>query len=82
MSNKIFKQDEIEIFVAKNKLKNMISYLCKISGVSRSGYYNAFSSKSQKAFNFKRRKKGARQSKMTLQGQLGILYKSYFSDPS
>jgi len=66
--------------------------LCKISGVSRSGYYNYFSSKSQKArekrdmkdalvrdiilnaFNFKRRKKGARQIKMTLQGQFGILY--------
>ncbi len=70
----------------------MISYLCKISGVSRSGYYNYFSSKSQKArekreaadksvrdiilkaFNFKRRKKGARQIKMTLQGQFRILY--------
>ena len=25
----------------------MISYLCKIAGVSRSGYYNYFSSKSQ-----------------------------------
>jgi putative transposase len=78
--------------VIKNKLKNMISYLCKISGVSRSGYYNYFSSKSQKArekrdmqdesvrdiilkaFNFKRRKKGARQIKMTLKGQFGILY--------
>lgn len=70
----------------------MISYLCKISGVSRSGYYNYFSSKSQnarekrdvqdesvrdiimKAFNFKRRKKGARQIKMTLQRQFGIVY--------
>jgi putative transposase len=70
----------------------MISYLCKISGVSRSGYYNYYSSKSHKArqvrdvedeavrdiilkaFNFKRRKKGARQIKMTLQGQFGILY--------
>lgn len=70
----------------------MISYLCKISGVSRSGYYNYFSSQSQKArakrqatdesvrdiilkaFNFKRRKKGARQIKMTLQGQFGVLY--------
>lgn len=70
----------------------MISYLCRILRVSRSGYYNYFSSKSQKArekrfmkdesvrdiilkaFNFKRRKKGARQIKMTLQGQFGILY--------
>lgn len=82
----------IEEVIAKNKLKNMISYLCKISGVSRSGYYNYFSSKSQKAreernvkdelfrdiilkaFNFKRRKKCARQIKMTLQGQFGIVY--------
>jgi transposase InsO family protein len=66
--------------------------LCEISGVSRSGYYNYFSLKSQKArekcdakdalvrdiilkaFNFKRRKKGARQIKMTLQGHFGILY--------
>ena len=70
----------------------MIGYLCKISEVLRSGYYNYFSSKSQhvrqkrdaedevvrdiilKAFNFKRRKKGARQIKMTLQGQFGTLY--------
>lgn len=70
----------------------MTSYLCMISGVSRSGYYNYFSLKSQKAreernakdeldrdiilkaFNFKRRKKGARQIKMTLQGQFGIVY--------
>lgn len=70
----------------------MVNYLCNVSGVSRSGYYNYFSSKSQKtrekreakdqlvrdvilkAFNFKRRKKGARQIKMTLQGQYGILY--------
>jgi putative transposase len=70
----------------------MISYLCKSLGVSRSGYYNYFSSKSQnarqkrdvkdesvrdiilKAFNFKRRKKGARQIKMTLKGEFGIIY--------
>jgi putative transposase len=29
------------------KLKNMVSYLCKESGVSRSGYYNYFSAHSQ-----------------------------------
>lgn len=70
----------------------MIRYLCKISGVSRSGYYNYFSMKSQKlreqrdsqdeivkeivlkAYNFKARKKGARQIKMTLEGQYGIIY--------
>jgi putative transposase len=70
----------------------MISYLCKIIGVSRSGYYNYFSLKSQeardkhdieddamrdiilKAYNFKRRKKGARQIKMTLTGKFNTIY--------
>ncbi len=78
--------------VKEHKLKNMIKYLCKLVGVSRSGYYNYFSLKSQiardkqdredmvlrdiilKAFNFKRRKKGARQIKMTLAGCFGIVY--------
>lgn len=78
--------------IEKYKLKNMISYLCEFVGVSRSGYYNYFSLKSQesrakrdckddavrdiilKAFNFKRRKKGARQIKMTLENQFGIVY--------
>lgn len=70
----------------------MISYLCKTAGISRSGYYNYFSSKSLrgrkkrnnkdeiardiilKAYNFKGRKKGAKQIKMTLEGQFGIVY--------
>ena len=70
----------------------MISHLCKISGVSRSGYYNYYSAKSLrrrqqrnyqddevrdiilKAYNFKGRKKGARQIKMTLEGEFGIVY--------
>lgn len=70
----------------------MISYLCETVGVSRSGYYNYFSLRSQKvryqrdsedekirdiilkAFNFKKRKKGARQIKMTLEGYFGIVY--------
>jgi putative transposase len=70
----------------------MVSYLCKIAGVSRSGYYNYFSLQSKeqrdkrddeddivkenilKAFNFKGRKKGARQIKMTLEGQYNITY--------
>lgn len=70
----------------------MVSYLCKITGVTRSGFYNYFSSKSQKrrmskeerdlilkenilkAFCFKRRQKGARQIKMTLEGQFQIIY--------
>jgi len=70
----------------------MVSHLCKVAKVSRSGYYNCFSSQSQNykfqrdkedelirdnilnAYNFKGRKKGARQIKMTLEGQFGIVY--------
>ena len=70
----------------------MVSYLCIVAKVSRSGYYNYFSSKSQdyrslrdkddelirdnilRAYNFKGRKKGARQIKMTLGGRFGIVY--------
>jgi len=82
----------IRSILEKHHLKNMVSYLCKIEGVSRSGYYNYFSLKSQnsrtqrdqkdeklrdiilKAYHFKRRKKGARQIKMTLQNQFNIKY--------
>jgi putative transposase len=82
----------INAIIKKYKLKNLLSYLCKIAGVSRSGYYNFFSLQRQKAmeqkekqdhkvkaiilkaYNFKRRKKGARQIKMTLAGQYGIIY--------
>ena len=70
----------------------MITHLCEISGVSRSGYYNYFNDKSKvtrdildradelvrdnilKAYNFKGRKKGARQIKMTLEGEFRIVY--------
>ena len=70
----------------------MITHLCEVSEVSRSGYYNYFTVKSKnsrdnldradelvrdnilKAYNFKGRKKGARQIKMTLEGQFGIVY--------
>jgi len=70
----------------------MISYLCNVAKVSRSGYYNYFCYKSQnsrqeqdkqdeilrdvilQAYNFKRRKKGARQIKMTLKHHYGIVY--------
>ena len=66
--------------------------MCKISGVSRSGYYKYFSADTikiresnevrdleskeniLKAYNFKNRKKGARQIKMTLNNYLGINY--------
>lgn len=70
----------------------MISHLCRIVSVSRSGYYNYFSKKSVdlrsennshdlkvkdiilEAFNFRNRKKGARQIKMTLKCYFGINY--------
>lgn len=70
----------------------MISYMCKISGVSRSGYYKYFSYSTMKtrkfkevrdleskenilaAYNFKGRKKGAKQIKMTLKNHFGINY--------
>jgi putative transposase len=76
----------------KYHLKHTVKYLCEISSVSRSGYYQYFSTKSQerrkrkeeedeagkevilKAFHFKKRKKGARQIKMTLAGQFGVVY--------
>ena len=70
----------------------MVTYLCQLVSVSRSGYYNYFSTKSQerrkklnekdeitlniilKAIRFKRRNKGARQIKMTLEGQFKVVY--------
>ena len=70
----------------------MVSYLCEVAGVSRSGYYNYFSIHLKnngnqkndqdeivkeiilKAFDFKDRKKGARQIKMTLAGQFQVVY--------
>ncbi|HCQ89429.1 MAG TPA: IS3 family transposase, partial [Clostridium sp.] len=69
----------------------MISHLCELSGVSRSGYYKYFSNKSEelranrnandelakyyilKAFTFKKRKKGARQIKMVLENEFGVV---------
>lgn len=33
--------------IEKYELKHMVTYLCKIAGVSRSGYYNYFSIKSK-----------------------------------
>lgn len=70
----------------------MVSHLCSVSDVSKSGYYAYFSKeriefrmqKEQndlqdrdmllKAYHFKNRKKGARQIKMTLQGQFNTTY--------
>jgi inorganic pyrophosphatase/exopolyphosphatase len=82
----------IRFVIEKYKLHRMVSYLCEVAGVSRSGYYNYFSTLSEekrnhreakdeevkeiilKAFHFKRRKKGARQIKMTLEGQFQVVY--------
>lgn len=70
----------------------MITHLCQIAAVSRSGYYAYFSTESKdrrekndisdkelkdnvlKAFNFKNKKKGARQIKMVLQNEFDINY--------
>ncbi|MEI2401043.1 IS3 family transposase [Paenibacillus phytohabitans] len=86
------KYELIRSVIEKYHLKNMVSYLCKVADVSRSGYYNYFTLESQerrklkdekdevlkenilKAYNFKGRKKGARQIKMTLAGQFDVVY--------
>ncbi|WHX39597.1 IS3 family transposase [Mesobacillus sp. AQ2] len=82
----------IHSVIEKYNLKGMVSYLCKVAGVSRQGYYNYFSAKQVerrkdrekqdeslrdlilKAYNFKNRKKGARQIKMVLAGQFGVVF--------
>lgn len=78
--------------VEKWQLNGQIAHLCGVMGVSRSGYYNHFSTNASntrskcekediilrdnilKAFGFKRRKKGARQIKMTLEKHFDITY--------
>lgn len=70
----------------------MVSYICDLVDVSRSGYYRYFSEEAKarreslnqadeavkavilKAYHFRRRKKGARQIKMTLEDQFKITY--------
>jgi putative transposase len=42
--------------IEKYQLKNMVSYLCTIAGVSRSGYYNYFSEESQEQRKLKEEK--------------------------
>lgn len=82
----------IQPVINRYALKNKISYLCKLAGVSLSGFHNHFTAQSQvrraqredqdervketvlKAFNFRKRKKGARQIKMTLAGQFDTIY--------
>lgn len=76
--------------VSKYNMKRSISYLCEISGVSRSGYYNYINSLNTrirrerldlevkkiilKAYNRRGYKKGSRSIKMTLESELSIIY--------
>ncbi len=74
----------------KHTLKNLTSFLCKISDVSRSGYYNFLATEKNrkiketkdleakenimKVFKKKRITKGSRQVKMNLKGKFSIVY--------
>jgi hypothetical protein len=80
----------IQSTIKKHKLKNVLSYLCECSGVSRSGYYNYISSESRRkereksdetmrdiilmAINHRGYQKGSRSVKMTLAGKFGITF--------
>lgn len=80
----------IESIVSKSNFMNVISHLCSIASVSRSGYYNYLKSKDirqqrenedilvrdiiLKAFNYKGYKKGSRSIKMTLKNEFKINY--------
>jgi len=80
----------IQMITKKYKLKNIISYLCKCGGVSRSGYYNYIGSSEKQmereiqdektrdiilvAFNHRGYKKGSRSIKMTLNGDSNIIF--------
>ena len=82
-SNKLFAAEKFELIfetITKLKLKNMVSYLCDIAEVSRSGYYNHLKVKNSnnlkevkdlvakeniiKAYHFKKAKKGSHSIKM------------------
>jgi len=80
----------IKEVIEKYSFKNAIRYLCELSGVSRSGYYNYLASKDRrmkrekrdvkhknlilKAFNRRGYKKGSRSIKMTLDNEFNIVY--------
>ena len=82
--------ESIKIINNSNNFKNIVSYLCQIANVSRSGYYsymkfannrklkeqNDLKSKEiiLKAFNVNGYKKGARQIKMRLKRDYNIIY--------
>ena len=80
----------IESIILRFNHKNIVSHLCKVSGVSRSGYYRYLKTKDLrlqrdkldekvrdnilKAFNYKGYKKGSRTIKMTLEKKYNIIY--------
>lgn len=80
----------IEIIIKRFNLSNMISHLCNIAGVSRSGYYNYITSinarKQQEdndieardiilmAFDHRGYKKGSRSIKMTLENEFNLTF--------
>jgi len=92
-NNKIIPMDAFRIIkevIEKYSFKNAIRYLCELSGVSRSGYYNYLASKDMrikrekrdvkhrnlilKVFNRRGYKKGSRSIKMTLENEFNIVY--------
>ena len=80
----------IRMIIADNHLKNVVSYLCRSAGVSRSGYYNYIASEDKrlkreaadlesrehilKAFAYRGYKKGSRTIKMLLEDKHDICY--------
>jgi transposase InsO family protein len=80
----------IKEVIEKYSFKNLIGYLCELSGVSRSGYYNYIASNDirierekrdlehrdliLKAFNRRGYEKGSRSIKMTLVNEFNIIY--------
>ncbi|MDR3586022.1 MAG: IS3 family transposase [Desulfosporosinus sp.] len=76
--------------IIKYRLKQVLSFLCKSAGVSRSGYYRYISTKTKRlereksdeqlrdiilmAYSFRGYKKGSRSIKMTLEGKYGIIF--------
>jgi putative transposase len=92
-NNKFKSSDAFEIIkevIEKYSFKNLISYLCELSGVSRSGYYNYLASNDirmereqrdlehrnliLKAFNRRGYKKGSRSIKMVLENKFNVVY--------
>ena len=87
-SSEIF--ELIKMVISENNLKNIVSYLCKSAGVSRSGYYNHLANEEKRlqresndletrdkilmAFNYRGYKKGSRGIKMLLNDKFGICY--------